>query len=190
MEAMMSPADKEMFYRHLNVATNYLEYGSGGSTYQAALRPNLRAIYSVESDLSWHTSLKSKITNPVVTYLYANMETSPDTFGYPGEASTRAQWINYASQITQIPNPKDIDLVLIDGRFRVASCLHCFNAISDTCLIAFDDFVDRPQYHPVLSFFDVVKKTTDNRMVILKKKTGIAAAVPQEVIATYETQQD
>jgi len=190
MEPMMSPADKEMFYRHLNAATNYLEYGSGGSTYQAALRPNLRTIYSVESDLSWHTSLRSKITNPVVRYLYANMETSPDTFGYPGEASTRAQWINYANQIAQIPYPKSIDLVLIDGRFRVACCLHCFNAIGDNCLIAFDDFLDRPQYHPVLRFFDVVEKTSDNRMVILKKKTGIAAAIPREVIAIFEIQFD
>jgi hypothetical protein len=71
----------------------------------------------------------------------------------------------------------------------VASCLHCFNAISDNCLIAFDDFLNRPGYHPVLRFFDVVEKTSDNRMVILKKKTGIAA-VPQEFIALFETQLD
>lgn len=181
----MAPADTQMFYRRLDAATNYFEYGSGGSTYQASLRPSIRTIYSVESDLSWHTTLKSKITRPGVTYLYANMETLPNNFGQPGPKSTRSQWINYASQISRIPNPKDIDLILIDGRFRVASCLHCFNAISDTCLIAFDDFLTRPEYYSVLRFFDVVEKTSDTRMVILKKKTG-AAAVPQEVIATYE----
>ena len=35
---------------------------------------------------------------------------------------------------------KEIDLVFIDGRFRIACCLKCFDIISDNCYIAFDDF--------------------------------------------------
>ena len=73
-----------------------------------------------------------------------------------------------------------IDLVFIDGRFRVACCLKCYDVIKDNCLIAFDDFWNGQHYHIVLDYFDIVEKTKDNRMVILKKKNNVS--VPQELI--------
>ena len=39
-----------MFYQYLYRETVYFEYWSGGSTYQANLRPNVQKIYTVESD--------------------------------------------------------------------------------------------------------------------------------------------
>ncbi len=76
-------------------------------------------------------------------------------------------------------------MILIDGRFRVACCLKCFDIIRSDCLIVFDDFLDRPQYHVVLDYYDVVEKTTDNRMVILRKKKH-KNSVPNELISKYE----
>jgi len=61
MEPHMSENDKKIFYKYLNNANYYFEYGSGGSTYQASIRNNIKKIYSVESDLMWHNSLKQKI---------------------------------------------------------------------------------------------------------------------------------
>jgi len=75
--------------------------------------------------------------------------------------------------------------VFIDGRFRVACCLKCFDVIKPECLIAFDDFLDRPHYHVVLQYYDIVDKTKDNRMVILKKKKNVRA-VPESLIKKYE----
>ena len=49
----LSANDMKMFYRYLDKATIYFEYGSGGSTYQANLRPNIQKIYTVESDKTW-----------------------------------------------------------------------------------------------------------------------------------------
>jgi len=40
-----------MFYKYLDKANIYFEFGSGGSTYQSAQRSNIKTIYSVESDL-------------------------------------------------------------------------------------------------------------------------------------------
>jgi predicted O-methyltransferase YrrM len=79
---------------------------------------------------------------------------------------------------------ESIDLVFIDGRFRVACCLKCFEIIKDSCLIVYDDFLNRPEYHIVLRYFDIIDKTIDNRMVILKKKTNVT--VPKELIEKYE----
>jgi hypothetical protein len=43
--------DLKCFYKYLDKANIYFEYGSGGSTYQASIRKNIKKIYSVESDI-------------------------------------------------------------------------------------------------------------------------------------------
>ena len=95
--------------------------------------------------------------------------------------------INYSNQILLLdPNEiQKIDLILIDGRFRVACCLKCFNVINENCLIAFDDFLPREEYNIVLDYYDIIEKTEDNNMVILKKKTNITT-VPNNIIEQYE----
>jgi hypothetical protein len=50
MEPCLLPNDKLMFYKFLEKSTNYFEFGSGGSTYQASIRKNIKQIYSIESD--------------------------------------------------------------------------------------------------------------------------------------------
>ena len=55
-------------------------------------------------------------------------------------------------------------------------------------VIAFDDFLNRSFYHIVLEYFDIVEKTKDNSMVILKKKINVN--ITQEVIDKYELIQD
>ena len=188
LEPYFSKNDKDMFYRYLSKATNYFEYGSGGSTYQASKSSNLMKIYSVESDLEWHTKLKNKINNTNINLIYVEMDTKPNTYGYPGPNSTLEDWIKYSSQICYL-DPSDlnaIDFILIDGRFRVASCLTCFDIINPDCLIAFDDFLDRSKYHVVLEFYDIIDNTVDNRMVILKKKNNIT--VPRDLIEKYQTE--
>jgi hypothetical protein len=114
------------------------------------------------------------------------MDTKPNTWGNPGKNATNIQKINYSNQITKLSKEEQdsIDLILIDGRFRVACCLKCYDVIKDNCMIAFDDFLPRPHYNIVLEYFDIVEKTTDNRMVILKKKKNVD--IPKELIEKYE----
>jgi len=187
MEPWLAPNDKRLLYTYLDKSSVYFEYGSGGSTYQASLRKNIRQIYSVESDKIWHTKLRDILKDKQnITYLYNEMESIPNTCGYPGPNSTELQKKNYSNSIFLLDegDRKKIDLVLIDGRFRIACCLKCFDAVNDTCCIAFDDFLDRPGYHIVLQYYDILEKTEDNRLVILQKKKGIS--VPKELIAQYE----
>ncbi len=182
----MGKQDKAMFYRHLDRTRVYFEYGSGGSTYQASTRPNIKKIYSVESDIEWQTKLRGLIRHPDIEYMYNDMDTRRNTWGYPGAKATKQQKVSYSDQITNLPKmaQDSIGLVLIDGRFRVACCLKCHAAVSDNCLIAFDDFLNRPGYHAVLSYFDVVEKTADNALAILKRRTTVT--VPKELIEKYE----
>ena len=48
MNPHLSKNDKKMFYKYLDKANVYFEYGSGGSTYQASIKNNIKKIYSVE----------------------------------------------------------------------------------------------------------------------------------------------
>jgi hypothetical protein len=184
MEPHLTSQDKLMFYRYLDTATNYFEFGSRGSTYQASIRDNIKKIFSVESDHEWYNKLKNIITKDNFTYIFNDMDARPNNWGYPGNRATSIQKISYSNHFTELKDPKSIDFILIDGRFRVACCLKCFNLMNDDCLIAFDDFLDRPQYHIVLNYFNIVDRTPDNRMVILKKKRE--ASLPQNIISKYE----
>ena len=186
LEPLFSKNDKDMFYKYLSKAANYFEYGSGGSTVQASLRKYILNIYSVESDKSWYNKIKDIIKEGNIKYMYIEMGTLPNTFGAPGPNSTSDEKINYSQQILHLEKQEvdNIDFILIDGRFRVACCLKCLTVINDNCIIAFDDFLNRLEYHIVLDYCDIIDKTTDNRMVILKKKVGIE--IPRELIAKYE----
>jgi len=183
----MAIIDKEMFYKYLNNAKNYFEYGSGGSTYQASIRQNIQNIYCVESDLLWIHKLKKQIKNTNVVFIHNEMKTRPNTFGSPGKNSTKEERMGYSNQFRMLDETirNNIDLISIDGRFRVACCLKCFDAMNDNCFIAFDDFLNRQQYHVVLDYYDIVERTTKNRMVILKKKPD-CESVPEELITKYE----
>tara|TARA_B100000035_G_scaffold307363_1_gene310518 strand:- start:126 stop:698 length:573 start_codon:yes stop_codon:yes gene_type:complete len=185
MEPFFKKNDKEMFYRHLKNIDVYFEYGSGGSTYQASIRENIKTIYSVESDIQWQKKLKQIIIQPNINYIYNEMDTQPNNWGHPGKNATNIQKTNYSNQIIKLSkeHQDSIDLVLIDGRFRVACCLKCYDVIKDNCLIIFDDFLDRKQYHIVLEYFDIIEKTQDNSMVILKKKKNVN--IPNELIEKY-----
>jgi hypothetical protein len=192
MKPHLANNDIKMFYKYLNRTTNYFEYGSGGSTYQASIRLNIMKIYSVESDRDWHIKLRNILKNKNnIRFIYNEMDTKPNTWGNPGPKSNKTQWINYSNYITLLDeeSKKEIDLVMIDGRFRVACCLKCFSVINNDCLIAFDDFLNRPHYHIVLNFYDIVEKTADNRMVILKKKKDVES-VPDDLIQKYELLKD
>lgn len=188
MEPWLSDNDKQMFYKYLDKASIYFEFGSGGSTYQACLKQNIQKIYSVESDLEWHNKLREILNNnDKVHFIYNEMDTKPKNLGYPGNNSTPSQRKNYSEQILFINEneTKNIDFVLIDGRFRVACCLKCFGVVDNDCVIAFDDFLDRPNYHIVLNYYNIIEKTRDNRMVILKKKLDVDS-IPKQIIDQYE----
>ena len=186
MEAHLSKNDKKMFYKYLENINVFFEYGSGGSTYQASLKNNIKFIYSVESDIIWQNKLKNLIKNDNIKYIFNEMDTRPNTWGQPGDNATKIQKINYSNLMRKLSKEEkdSIDLVLIDGRFRVACCLKCYDIIRDDCLIAFDDFLDRPYYHIVLEYFNIIDRTEDARMVILKKKKNVN--IPKEIIEKYE----
>ena len=74
------------------------------------------------------------------------------------------------------------DLVLIDGRFRVACALYTWFAVDGAAIVLFDDFFDRPFYHVVLEYYNVLEKA--GRLAVLQKKL---VEPPPDIIEKYST---
>lgn len=175
-----------LFMKYLQKCSNYFEIGTGASTYAASKIDGIQNIYSVESDKNWIQKIAENIQDKdKVIFLFNEMGTNGN-WGYPGKHATNQQKINYSDQIHALTDEqfKTIDLILIDGRFRVACCLKCFNKMNDECIIAFDDFTIRKYYHIVLDFFNIIDNDQGCTMVILKKKQNVS--IPKSLIEKYE----
>ena len=188
----MPDEDRKLFGKYLDKASIYFEYGSGGSTYFASTKSNINKIFSVENDQKFLEILDKRIREKNKTinliWLYVETNTRFAKWGQPSHNVTKEQCISYSNQFANLSNEeiKNVDFILIDGRFRVACCLKCFQLISDKCLIAFDDFIPRNNiYGIVLNYYNIIDKSISNSMVILQKKTNIDT-IPLELIQKYE----
>jgi protein O-GlcNAc transferase len=183
MDPHMAENDKRMFYKYLDRASKYFEWGSGGSTCAASKKPNIKEIISVESDKSWIKAMRETLGGKShVKLRFIDLQCVPNSWGRPGPTCPKLDQRSYSDQIL---DQQGVDLVLIDGRYRVACCLKAHRIIGDDCVVLFDDFLDRPQYHAVLEYYNIIEQTADKRMVALKKKHGVAPP-PLERIEKYE----
>lgn len=102
--------------------------------------------------------------------------------GVPVNQDKHHSWPDYSDSMKHV-GPL-VDFVLVDGRFRVASCLKAIlytNASKAT--LAIHDFFNRPFYHTVLKYADV----TDcmQTMVILKAKPDVDKAAIEADISRF-----
>lgn len=181
--------DETLFRMYLAKGGIYGEYGAGDTTYFASLEPAIKEIHSVESDSRWIEDVRKRINglsannimgNSAVFY-YKEMDTAYKTWGKPGPKATELQKRAYSDPIRA-----NLDYVLIDGRFRVATALKLHQAISDDTIVAFDDFLNRKHYHVVMNYYTLIDK--GETMVILKRKSN--SVPPDDLIRKYELVED
>ena len=151
------------FEQKLRASTHYLEFGSGGSTYLAA-KLN-KSFVCIDSDRFFLRAVVQKITahgafdSAVQCYL-------PRQIGFTREWSQPVLWgslgknrLNQFKRYSDFPaeslqNNSYPDLILIDGRFRVACALKAISALqkqSGWTLIV-DDYVGRSEYEIITQF--------------------------------------
>jgi hypothetical protein len=182
------PNDINLFKKYIEKSKYYLEFGSGNSTRYASSIQNIKKIFSIETDSKWYNKMKNilNLPNNKIDLILVDLKVDNNGLGYPGSNSNLNDWIAYSDSIKIID--KNIDLILIDGRFRVACCLKCYNIINDNCIILFNDFLYRDKYHEILKYFFIIDKTNDNSMVALKKNPY--SIPPLEIIQKYESIKD
>ena len=173
----MSTNEINMFKTYLQKAAIYFEYGSGGSTY-FAVNNGVKKIYSVESDPQWTDKLKQQLNNDIVSFIHIDIG-STGAWGYPTTSDNISNYPLYSKAIDQIT--EKIDLVLVDGRFRVACICRSLLKLDPNSFILVHDFWNRPQYHVVLPYLDVIDRV--DSLAVFKPKSNLNS---DEIVALWQ----
>jgi len=141
--------DDEAFKRIASRSRVYGEYGSGTSTIWM-LENTSALVLSVDSSEEWTSTVRARSGHS--DRLLAHwVDLGPiGRWGRPLGYSHRDRFSEYADWIwRQDERP---DLVLVDGRFRVACFLTALYEADPGTYIVFDDYTSRPHYHVVEEF--------------------------------------
>ncbi len=184
---MLSLDEKEFLIKYFKNSKNYLEFGAGGSTFLALLNSNCNII-SVESDLDWINYLCSYkfIRNSEDNRLKLNHIDIGKTknYGAPLNDDKKENYPQYSKDVFQKINPKEFDLVFIDGRFRVACALQTILNCSKDVKILIHDYPKRKYYHIIEEFLDVAENA--DTLYSFKIKDNIDVERVKELYEEYK----
>lgn len=128
LEPVMSRNERGRFYWYLSGATNYLEFGSGGTTIAAIAHQNVKRIHTVESDPAWIAMLMERrdvreaMQQGRLNLVYADL-------GRAGGAGPAGP-MNYSDYYATLHDDKAFfDLVLVDGHYRDTCMLRCLQRV-------------------------------------------------------------
>ncbi|WP_372624520.1 hypothetical protein [Falsiroseomonas sp.] len=187
----MSAAELALFQRLLTAGhRRYAEFGIGGSTLLAVREP-FEALVGVESDKAWaqavreHAEVAAALAAGRASILHADIG-PVGAWGNPSDPATMPRWPGYIGTMWaewdrrgQTP-----DLVLVDGRFRVAAALSvallaAMRPAAEAPTVILHDFSDeRPHYARVLDFFRIREQV--GTLVVLDP---VAGRSPEGVLA-------
>ncbi|BDG73313.1 hypothetical protein [Roseomonas fluvialis] len=174
----------------------YLEWGLGGSTAEA-LRAGAGLVVSVEGDGAWIAAARDDAAVAAaeatgrLRLVHADIGPT-GKWGMPVDRGTRARWPGYAAAPWPVLDAAGAwpDLVLVDGRFRVACCL----SMARECLARPDrppprlmlhDFNDqRPHYEPMRLAWEEVGAAASLR--VFRLRAGIDPAALAAGIAAHD----
>ena len=154
----MTPKEASCYGSLLDRARSLVEFGAGGSTLYA-VRRGISRIVSVESDPGWIARLLDNAEIAAAEkegrLTLIHVDVGPVArYSAPADTSRIDQWSGYPMAPWEVCD--EPDLVLVDGRFRVAciaqGVLHC----KRSTLIGVHDFWTRPAYHEALCLLEWV----------------------------------
>ncbi|MDB4720525.1 hypothetical protein OAF65_02310 [Verrucomicrobiales bacterium] len=158
--------DNDIFYEEIITAKNYLEYGCGQSTYAVSRQLNIKNGYSVDTSNEWLQLCENSINDPRFSYIHIDLG-NLGGYGKPISYLRRDYFKEYIHANHKVA---EIDLVLIDGRFRVASFFSCYLNLNKGAKIIFDDYTDRPFYHIVEEFVGAPEKINSRQALFVIKE--------------------
>ena len=169
----------DYFLNRVQSSRTYLEYGSGGSTRVAA--QHVETLVTVESNRHYLKSVRQVLPANIQQrreLIHADIGWTEE-WGVPvfrKLTPRRARrWASYSaapwSRFEQWA--LDPDLILVDGRFRVACVLESVGRLRNrrACTILLDDYGPRRHYRTVEAFCDVI--AMEGRMAVLCAKEKV-----------------
>ena len=161
----MPPAQTEVLRAFYFKSSTILEYGAGGSTAMASDMPG-KTITAVENDPGFVDLMALRLAGKPSEARLRFEDLGPcGKWGKPLRPPSEAKVRRYAGAVWEDPATPHPEVILIDGRCRVACFLASLAKITDSVTVLFDDWVGRPHYHWVAehgALLDVV----DNMAVL------------------------
>ena len=146
------PAEVAEYVRGIYAdASVILEYGSGGSTLLAGRMPG-KTVFTVENDLNWAKGMQRWIEQadlPSPPRIHSIDIGPTGAWARPKNAKAWKRFHQYPLQVWDEPFFEAPDVILIDGRFRIACFVTAFLRVRKPTIVLFDDYLDRPHYHVV-----------------------------------------
>jgi hypothetical protein len=148
----MTPIELHFLREKLSNSRCYLEFGAGYSTLIASDHPSIRVI-SFETDVNYCEFIQKKLVEKGDSHKVeiVHVDIGPTgEWGWPEVNPEESRFPNYLwAPISRIKSDDfNPDLILIDGRFRVATFLACLIEFPGVKIV-FDDYLDREFYHIV-----------------------------------------
>jgi protein O-GlcNAc transferase len=189
----MTTSEAAFFLHCLKDCSSYFEFGCGGSTkFAAAFGPKNMKITSVDSSLEWINKVKqdercvAKISRNELQIDHVDIGPI-GAWGRPLQTveESKGAWYLYSQAITLAGEKYDV--VLVDGRFRVACVLNTF-LVNPTADVLIHDFVETEYHHHdhykiLLSVADVAERV--GTLVKLKRKSSVPKAELMKMYAAH-----
>lgn len=171
-----------MFKRVVGRASSYGEYGCGRSTEWVIANTDARVL-AVDSSNEWIKSVENATNyNERLTAHYVDVGPIGD-WGRPESYAHRASFVEYTDWIwEQEPTPQ---VVLVDGRFRVACFLTAVLRATPGTTIIFDDYLDRPHYHIVEEIVPRAELCGRQCRFVVPKREELDTAVAEELLERF-----
>ena len=161
IEPTVNTAEDARFKELLQTSNCYLEYGCGGSTLFACNNAKVKNVISVEIDKTWADKVRDSLehANSSVHIEYCDIGEVGE-FGKPKTLDKIQDYWKYMVTPWEVAKQNHLvpDVVLIDGRFRVASFLYSLVSARVGTSIFFDDYFDRPYYFIVEEFCQLTER--------------------------------
>ena len=171
-----------LFLALLARAERYGEYGMGQSTLAAAHRGD-RAVRAVDTAAAWVTHVEASLSAAArmrTTLLHVDLG-PVGNWGFPKSYARRDHFHDYF----EAPWSDGFapDLVLIDGRFRVACFLTSVLRATPGTHILFDDYSERGYYHLVEALVEPQQRT--DRQAVFVVPEVLDRTVAEDLLASF-----
>ncbi|MCZ9838861.1 hypothetical protein OFR22_13900 [Brachyspira hyodysenteriae] len=188
---LMTEDERELFVKSISESKEYLEFGSGGSTF-IVLKTTNANIISIESDINWINHMRDNKTifeeEQFCRLKFVHIDIGEiSIMGMPKDKSKLESYPKYSEEIFKILDKNHInkiDTVLIDGRFRVACVLNTILNCNKNIKIIIHDFFNREEYHILLNYLDTIEKS--NSLGVFKIKENINTDEINKLIEKYK----
>ena len=136
----------------LSLLTNntiFFETGSGCSSIMA--KYYAKKTYAIEGCKKYYDiGIKNGLKDVLI---FKDLKPDKTTWSYPGKKSNINDWKNYFQSYKKEYNA---DVILIDGRFKVATAMDIFNKIRNDTIILIHEYKYRPLYFVIEDYYNYI----------------------------------